>query len=265
MPSSLRVAMVAFITCGLVAAVVPSSRGADAATNAFVSDPVSAPGHHFCPVRPYVTLLDDSKTRYAVSLDAIHAGDYSGTITMYAGNSRYDIPFHGLTATGFDRRGGHATPLVIQFPQSTNLDGAWVSALDGAPACEVAYAPWASNYPNYGRSDAAYLAELRLLKPVDAPSPTIEARACDVPDRVARTLKAAPVRVADVAGGPDATVGVLVLIDDQNAVIGEKISESASFPADDQAALDTVARSTFLGATFRCRPIVAYYLFRVSR
>jgi hypothetical protein len=41
-----------------------------------------------------------------------------------------------------------------------------------------------------------------------------------------------------VAGGPDATVGVLVLIDDQNAVIGEKISESASFPADDQAALE---------------------------
>jgi hypothetical protein len=97
---------------------------------------------------------------------------------------------------------------------------------------------------------------------IAAPIPIDDPVSCTTPDRVPRTLKAAP---PQPPGGRETGVTqVLVVIDERDHILGTMVRKSSGSTELDGLAVDAVNRSQFRGATFRCRPAVGLYLFTVG-
>jgi hypothetical protein len=217
-----------------------------------------------CPLHPQIASLDDTLTRYAISLFALNTGVYSGTVSLYSGNERFDVNFSGMSAAGNDDHTARSSAIVVRFPNSTRIDGALVTALTRPQGvtCRVPYAPWTPDQTPTGPQQDAYVAGMRRAFAISAPPPVSDPRPCSTPDHAARTISAAE---PDYPGAPqDADVTLTVLVDDHDAVVGTWIDTSSGAPALDAAALEATSGSAFQSASFRCKPVIAFYRFIVS-
>jgi hypothetical protein len=189
----------------------------------------------YCPVSPVLTNLDASYEHYAVFLAGVTSGKASGTMSLYAGASRYDIPFHDFAAEGVSDDESVPTVVVVSFPQATVIDSATVSALDagdGSIPCGVLFAPWKNTQGGIARTVAELQRERAWFPPTVAAANTLVAPAavddpapCSTPDIPAHFVRRGPPLAPKRP--QDAEAIVLVLIDNNNIVIGAGIDAAS--------------------------------------
>jgi hypothetical protein len=118
-----------------------TSAGAD-------ESPAPVSSELYCPIAvaavvPVDTDANDEKTAtaaptitIALLLSAYRADGKkslaSGTIAIFVGDERYDVPFADAVAVGRYEDLRAATPIVVRFPGRAAPTGAYVAALDGA-------------------------------------------------------------------------------------------------------------------------------------
>jgi hypothetical protein len=224
----------------------------------------------FCPLAAHVVDVDGTRTRYAVVLTSLETGRASGIVSLYAGNTRYDVPFHNAVALDTRDLKTPATPIVVRFAASTVLDGAAVTSIEdnGTNPCDPVFSPWSSilllspQTPEDRRRHELLVARARAEIGIEAPTPVADRISCAVPYRLPRTTFAfeptTPYR--DARG----IAHVLVLLGPDNRVLGTRIEQSAGNEMMDNVALYAVAHSRFEGAIFRCRPVFGTYIFSVE-
>jgi TonB family protein len=226
----------------------------------------------WCPVSVDVRTLDSMNGLYSIRLASLDTGKASGTISLYAHDVRYDIPFSQAIVPGWGDRTTAPTPIVVRFPRPVDFDGAYVSSLDNpTPApCATPFVPWiryGSNHLPFGivtTTDAAFERAAQAAVPVDAPPPVPDARPCETPDRRASTIHAAEPTYPREASSVSGTATVRVILNADDSVYGVLLERSTQNDALDRSALVAARNSRYLGATFRCKPTVGVYLFLVS-
>ena len=237
--------------------------------------PISArPGTlKYCPLSTRVRDLDDTHTRYAVSLRALETGRASGTVALWAGSRRYDVPFRDVLALDSRDRISPETSFTVHFGAPTTLDGAVVTAIDEGGMmrpCDPWFAPWVP----VGRAGTDYrtaedrtteerfLSRARAATAIDAPAAVADPTTCATPNQSARTVYAVtPDRPR--FGGTGLSV-VLVLVDPTDKVVDARIQTSSGHRQLDEVALSAARLSEFQGQVFRCRHIMGGYLFSVE-
>jgi TonB family protein len=211
---------------------------------------------------------------YALMLSSLglDPGRASGTLAVFAGNERYDVPFSRVVATGArDSTLDGATPIVVRFPRVLTVDGGYVASLaDPDPgACILAY-PWmpknvatALAHPNVAnlrkRAEAATV--------VDAPPAVSEpAPPCAHPYAVATTTKPVTPDTPDLAKQQalSGVVEVLVSLDGSGRVIDVAVWRTSTYPTLDKAAAGAAFASKFAPEVFRCVGVPSSYLFRAE-
>jgi TonB family protein len=227
----------------------------------------------YCPLSARVRDVDDTRTRYAVSFRALETGRASGTLALWAGGLRYDVPFRDAVALDSRDRISPETSFVVRFPEPTTLDGAVVTAIDegsGLRPCDPWFAPWVpvARSATDGRtaaertSEERFLSRARAATAIAAPPSVADPVSCAAPNRPGRTVHAV---------GPDRPMSgrtgistVMVLLDPNDHVAGARIQTSSGDPQLDDAALAAASRSEYQGQMFRCRHVMGGYLFTVE-
>ena len=229
----------------------------------------------FCPLTPSVTDLDGAKTRYAVTLRGLETGRAGGVISLYAGNGRYDVPFHNLVVRGTDpiaSLAGEETvpsiPIVVRFANPVVLDGAAVTAIEenGMKPCNPVYAPWIAAHNREGSKRDRYAEKVRTqaraVAPIDAPRAVDDPVSCAVPYREPKTRFAFEPR--NPYPEADGLAIVLVLLAPDDRILGTRVLKTAGNMIMDRVALGAAARSGFEGSVFRCHHVFGAYVFGVS-
>lgn len=264
---------VRFIAVALACVCVHASSVSASAQTAPPS-PAAVPTPAWCPLSTRVRDLDETHTRYAVSFRSLETGRASGTVALWAGDRRYDVPFHNVVALDTRDRNSPETSITVRFTAPTVLDGAVVTALDdgtGSRPCEPWFAPWVPNAPQLpGRQtrqeradEDRFVMRARAATPIDAPTPVSDPTTCTTPNRPATTVRAA------VPGRPPTApmsglVVVMVVLDPTDKIVGARIQRSAGDAGLNNTALDAAQRSEFKGQLFRCRHVMGAYLFTVE-
>ncbi len=255
-----------------------------AAPRTTVAQSTSGPGRAdvACGVRvAFVTPLDARSTLQAVVLepDATGASVPAGAVALFtAANRRYDVPFDGAT----DAAG---TPLVllVRFPASVNVSGAYVTSLAGTAPVRCAIAdPWTAGLvPDDAatRAVAGVIAQPLFDRNAVAVtgSGVPDPLRCGAPSAPARTLHEvppAPSFFADASDLPHGTVSVRVTVGSDGQAVDAHIDradatmdETAAGQKIESTTLVAAMHSSYAPATFRCRPIrgIAYYTIVYSR
>jgi Gram-negative bacterial TonB protein C-terminal len=240
----------------------------------------SPPDDLFCPVEPLIVeRLDSAGTRWLVGLDTHgQGGAASGTIALYDGNRRYDIPFRHALVADLRDAAAIATPIVVAFGAPVRIDSAVVTALGDPPEpCEGLYGPYpfkttvsergVNPYPASGkilarlRAEGAAAAPLVAPRPVDEPLPA----SCSQASVPATTLNAYAPDTPPLAQQQKlrGVVVILVTLASDDHTIGARV-EATSDPIFNPAALEAANKSRFRTQTFRCRKVYASYLFDVT-
>lgn len=239
----------------------------------------SPPDDLFCPVEPLIVeRLDAAGTRWLVGLDTHgQGGAASGTIALYDGNRRYDIPFRHALVADLRDEAAVATPIVVAFGAPVRIDSAVVTALGNPPEpCEGLYGPYpfkttvtesgVNPYPGIRKVLARLRAEGATATPLAAPPPVDEPlpASCSQASVPATTLKAYAPDMPPIAQqrGLRGVVVVLVTLASDDHTIGARV-EATSNPVFNAAALEAANKSRFRTQTFRCRKVYASYLFDV--
>jgi hypothetical protein len=259
------------VLVGSMASPVAAEPRPDAKPSPRPSSPApSSADAPFCPVATSVVDADGTKTRYAVVFRAIETGRASGVVSLYAGNRRYDVPFHDVVALDTRDLTTPATPVVVRFATPTVIDGAAVTSIDdnGLKPCAPLFSPWSSAIPMNAQSAAdrrryeLLRARARTDTGLEVPSPADDPVSCAVPYRRPRTTYAfeptSPFR--DAHG----TSTILVMVGTDDRVLGGRVERSSGNTALDRVALDAAGRSRFVGSIFRCKPVIGIYLFTVD-
>ena len=261
----------------LAATCIGIAGGNASAQPAAVPRATTAPGTPgmltYCPLSTSVRDVDDTHTRYAVSFRSFETGRASGTVALWAGDRRYDVPFRDAVALDSRDRISPETAVVVRFAVPTPLDGAVVTAIDEGGTlrpCDPWFAPWVSRAQSApGRTTAAgrtneerFLARARAAAPVAAPAAVADPTTCTTPNRAGRTVYAAEPNRPRFGGNGTATV--LVLLDPADKIAGARIQTSAGNPQLDEVALIAARASEFQGQIFRCRHVMGAYLFTVE-
>ncbi|MEA2786293.1 MAG: hypothetical protein QOF71_2397 [Candidatus Eremiobacteraeota bacterium] len=227
----------------------------------------------YCPLSTRVHDVDDTHTRYAVSMRALETGRASGIVALWAGNRRFDVPFRDVLALDSRDRISPETSFTVRFAAPTTLDGAVVTAIDEGGTlrpCDPWFAPWipvSRTAPDRRTAEERtteerFLSRARAATPIDAPAAVADATTCAVPNQSARTVYAVtPDRPR--FGGTGLTV-VMVLVDPTDKVAGARIQTSSGNRQLDEVALSAARLSEFQGQIFRCRHIMGGYLFSVE-
>ena len=227
----------------------------------------------YCPLSTSVRVLDYTRTRYAVSFRALETGRASGTLALWAGDRRYDVPFHDVVALDSRDRISPETGFVVRFAAPTMLDGAVVTAIDNGGTlrpCDPWFAPWvpaARSGPD-GRTTEERTAEDRFLSraraavAIDAQPAIADPTTCSTPNRPAHTVYAvSPDRPSPILTG---VAVVMVLLDPPDKITGARIETTSGNRSLDLVALSAARRSEFQGQIFRCRHVMGGYLFSVE-
>jgi hypothetical protein len=219
----------------------------------------------FCGARTaVVTALDGEHgaRTYAVAFQA--AGDspglLSGTLTMYAGASRYDIPFHNAKAyPTIDL--ATLTPLVVRFPSIVSIDAVYLSAIDapdGGP-CTLT-----SNTPVVAEFEDAYSKRARTLPAVNAPPPVRDPAPCDDPYVSARVLKPGDLTITpdmSQSAGFGGEVRVLVGVAPNGSITDLTPLPPLLTPALEQAGVNVARHATYAPAVVRCKHVESAYVY----
>jgi hypothetical protein len=192
----------------------------------------------------------------------------SGIFSLYAGATRYDIPFRDFVVE--DRDGDRTIPtlVVVKFPRPTTITSAIVSfAPATSTVCSYFSVPWRRGdeeiVSDPGRVKRTWWSTVvRAASRTDAPVGVDDPRPCGEPDRPPRTVRADEPEMPYPPADGEAVV--LVLLDEKNDIIGVTIDKSSGFPQLDSAAADSALLSKFEGETFRCRPAAGIYKFIVT-
>ena len=233
----------------------------------------AAPAQQFCAVSVSATRIEGDPTRYALGLSSRSSTPFSGRVALYAGEKRYDIDVHDAVAPDFSDNLTVPTPVVVQFPEPTTLDSAYVSRL-GNDGCDVPFRPWRRTRSEQmmdpysveaKKREAAFAAAARTAVPRPAPLPVNDPRPCAQADRPATTVRAAAPQIPQMAQmqGIGGTVFVRVLLSPDDAILATDISRSASVLLNNSA-LAAANASQFRGETYRCKPTFGEYLFTVN-
>jgi TonB family protein len=245
--------------------------GAGGAMSVAAEPPAQVPTHGpgWCPVTVNVDPLSQEHRVYALHLESSETGKASGTIALYAGDQRYDIPFESVVVTDWADDETVPTPLVVRFPASIDLDGAYVRFLAAplAERCDAPFLPWLPRTakmrasPQPPKSTAEYMRRALAAEPQEAPSAIADPRTCSTPDRRASTIAAVPPAYPAAAAklGITATVYVRVILNADDSIHSVAIINSSTRDDLDQSALAAASSSRFRGATFRCKPAIGVY------
>jgi TonB family protein len=274
----------------------------------FIGEPVGAqpvpaatltPAADLCPVFVgRIDRLDADGSRYAVGLVTYGGtGSVSGSLAVYDGDKRYEVPFERVRAIDPTDPKAHPQPLVVRFAQPVTIDGAVVDALGPAPRrpCTTPYQPWTKNGPlapvvgheatvhasgidpsalarRYGHSDVfdedalwkSFDADAAQIEPVDA-GPAVAAPMSCPPntDEKPHTLRAGEAFIPATYPGGVGVVDVLVTIGSDHSLITSAILSSSGNRDVDRSVLDAVKRSGFTAGQFRCAPAAGSYVFSV--
>jgi TonB family protein len=239
--------------------------------------PIAPTPAGWCPLSTIVRDLDDTHTRFAVSLESFNTGRASGTVALWAGDRRYDVPFHNVVAVDSRVPEKEQAAVVVRFPTPITLDGAVVTAIDdggGMRPCDPWYSPWiapaqlgisvqaADESEDKARIEAMFLAAARTIAPVEAPTPVADPSRCTTPYRAARTVHDFEPESPQFAG--KGTAFVQVLLDPSDKISGVRIERSSGRRALDETALRAARLSEFQGQIFRCRHVMGSYLFSIE-
>jgi hypothetical protein len=182
----------------------------------------------------------------------------SGTVTLFAGDDRYDIAVqYALAMPLADSK--HHRALFVRFPSPVKVTGGYLSAISGdiMKACPP---------ERLARIEAPKPDEAKAIvarQTVDAPPPIAEAHfACDVPFASARTTKLEPMvipsEIVFAGTGDDGNV-LLLRISAKGALMGMTVARQSRFGSFDHAAEVVAKTSTFAPAIFHCEPVEGYY------
>lgn len=239
------------------------------------------PADAVCPASPMLFALDAGHTRYAVGLRTWGgSGRGSGTVTLYAHGTRYDVPFSNLIIADM-RDGETPTPLVLTFPAPVDFEGAAVTALGGP--CSPLYSPWTASPTTapsastrgtgdaplntaYARFVAKFKAAAAAAPSSPAPLPLADtAPSCATPYQPARTLRVIK-RPGDELGLPHVSgeLAIFVTIGADDRVIDATPFEPSAFPEADRVATQWAKDSQYRTQTFRCQKVVGTYIFTVG-
>jgi hypothetical protein len=227
----------------------------------------------WCPLSVRVRDVDDTHTRYAVSFRAFTSGTASGIVALWAGDRRYDVPFHNVVALDSRDRISPETSITVRFAAPVSLDGAVVTAVgEGASLlpCDPWYAPWIPGArsgpdlrtPEQRGTEDRFLARARAAAAIDAPAAVADPRPCTTPDRPARTVFATRPDTPQFAGGGLSVV--MVVLDPADKIVSARVERSSGDGRLDAAALGAARGSEFQGQIFRCRHIMGGYSFSVE-
>lgn len=193
-------------------------------------------------------------------------GRASGTIAVYAGNERYEVPFSRVIATGArDSSLDGATPIPVRFPRRLAVDGGYVASLaDPEPGkCIPAY-PWTP------KNAAAKLAQpnmaklrkrLETAKVVEAPTPLSETTPTCAHPYAAASVKSVVTPVApEAAQDMEGSVETIVSLDGAGAVLDVEVWRSSGHDPLDRAAAKAALASKFNPEVFRCANVPASYV-----
>lgn len=227
----------------------------------------------WCPLSPRVRDVDDTHTRYALSFRAPESSSASGIVSLWAGERRYDVPFHNVVALDSRDRISPETGIVVRFAAPTVLTGAVVTAIDEGASrlqCDPWYAPWVPSAvsdadrrnPESRVADERFIARARTATPIDAPAAVVDPRPCTTPDRSARTVFAARPDAPQSAGGGLSVIKVL--LDESDHIVNARVERPSGDRRLDAAALGAARGSQFEGQIFRCHHVMGAYLFTVE-
>ncbi len=216
-----------------------------------------------CPIEvSSVFRVDRAGTTYGFVLSTPLATQTAGgRITVYAGSSRYVLPFENATVAGAGE-GQRARPVFYRFAAPTPVESAYVSWLDGSDSgpCDP-FEPWeAALHPSprlASDPDASVLA-----KPAPPPEPA-EPVSCAAPSVPSGVTTYATVYRPPVAAPKGSAVTVKVILDTRGAVVSATVQNSDD-PGLDATAIDAAQRTIFHPRIYRCRPAGGAYLFIVQ-
>jgi hypothetical protein len=230
-----------------------------------------SPGGPWCPVSVGWRELDGAHTRYALTFRSFDTGRASGTVALFAGDKRYEVPFNTVALDTRDITTPE-TPVVVRFAAPTPLDGAVVTSLDEggvARSCDPWFSPWvaraplsSARTPDEQKRVDQFLATARAAVPVDAPNAVADPLTCTTPYRAGRTTH--PGEAQTPYPVEPVMALVLVVLDTADHVLFVRTERTTKHPALDASALNAARESTFEGQIFRCRHVVGAYLFGVS-
>jgi len=188
----------------------------------------------------------------------------SGTLAIFVGEERYNVPFADAVAVARPEELAAATPIVVRFQDGSAPTGAYIAALGGAGGvrCSIGN-PW-----TFGRRvgvDTSVLRAAAQGAPVtEAPSPVLDpAPSCPQPNQdVIVTYPALPVIPAGIQG-QEGIAQVTVFVGANSQIVDASIYRSSGMPLLDRAALDSALGSKYRAEMFRCRPVAGTYLYRV--
>jgi TonB family protein len=239
------------------------------------ASPQAAPSGCLARLSAVVPLDADTSGKaqtYALTLTSLglDPGRASGTIAVYAGNERYEVPFSRVIATGArDSSLDGATPIFVRFPRPLAVDGGYVTSLaDPEPGkCIPAY-PWTP------KNAAAKLAQanvpklrkrLETAKVVDAPPAVSEATpTCAHPYAAASVKTEVTPTLPEAAQDMEGNVETLVSLDGAGAVVDVEVWHTSGHDPLDRAAAKAALASKFSPEVFRCVNVPASYVVQSS-
>lgn len=213
----------------------------------------------------------DVATTYAMSLSSLNdaPGVASGTVALFTGDQRYEVPFKGATVRGDLQKDVAATPIVVRFPRPIHVSRAYVSSLvapSGGP-CSPLSTPASWKIEAETPAHIAFMQAARALHPAAAPAGVhAEPAQCAGPDRDAATKVAVAPAVPSMASqqGATGTAQIAVILTDDARVVGVKVFRSSGNWLLDDAALAGALKSSYQTEIRNCLAIGGIYIYRAE-
>jgi hypothetical protein len=223
------------------------------------------PPDSFCAARViFIAALDGTReaSSYAVLFQAAGSepGLLSGTVTFYAGESRYDVPFADLKVyPQVDL--AKVTPLVVHFSSPVSISAVYLSAIAGPDGGPCALTTATQRAPEI---DDAFTARARKVAAVDAPAPVRDPAPCAEPYVQANITRfAVPDTAPDTSqtGGFGDEIHVMVHLAADGSVMDATSVSPAKAWGLQQFAVKLARSSHYTPEIMRCKPVEGYYEF----
>ena len=219
-----------------------------------------------------VSVNQHARRYVVVSFSSLLPTVISGTVALYVGDRRYDVPFERVQAGGMpgadapQAQGGKPF-VVVRFPNDVTIDAAVVTSVTRPPvgACPVPYNPWLASEHRSTPRTAAIAGGLDRYDIVEAPSAVSDPPSCASPNAPARKLADPPAMWPAGKGRTfHARALVSVTIDQYGGIADARIVNSTSDAEADRVAVAGSLKTPWAPGRFRCQPDVGTYTYIVD-